>query len=156
MRPPPPVAYPLRRSAPLAIALVAAGLLPLLQGLIWWHSQPPWSGQRALVYLVLACSLLWALWALLVWVRWPQGRLQWLSGRSDAEPSTVRGQWRWQDARTGEVRVLQGVDVALDAQRHVLLRLRPVAGPAIWAWASRSADPGRWTDFRRAWTAVAR
>ena len=155
MRPPPSVAYPLKRSAPLALALGVAGCLPLLQALLWWHSQPPATGQRDLASLAMVFAGLWALWALQTWVRWPQGRLVWLAGPAGG-PEAGPGQWLWHDARTGQRRALAGLEVSVDIQGHVLLRLRPARGPACWAWASRSADPGQWSDFRRAWTALAR
>lgn len=155
MRAPPPVAYPLARSAPLAVALVVVGLLPLLQGLIWWLSQSSGGGQRALVTLVFASVLVWALWAWRVWVRWPRGSLHWEIGATGDGRHGLPGRWCWRDERTGQAVILEGVDVALDLQGHVLLRLRPTRGRSIWACASRVADPARWPDFRRAWTACA-
>jgi len=153
MRQPPPVDFPLGRCRLLAFLLVIAGLLPLLQGLLWWHSQSASSEQRSLAGLVLVLGLFWAGWAWRVWLRWPSGRLRWIPSQSGPADESRTGQWRWCDARVGTDQALLGIEVALDLQSHALLRLRSTEGRALWVSASRSADPSRWLELRRAWTA---
>jgi len=147
--------FPLGRCAPLAVMLIAAGLLPVVQGLIWWSTQSGSSGQRSLAALALVLALLWAVWAWRVWVRWPRGRLSWMPAQAGPGAQAQAGQWRWLDARTGREHGLQGIEVALDLQGHALLRLRPAQGAVLWVCASQADDPARWLDLRRAWTAAA-
>jgi len=154
MRQAPSVSFVLGRCAPLAVMLVVAGLLPVVQGLIWWSTLSSLSGQRPLVALVLVFGWLWAMWAWRVWARWPQGQLSWVPARPGLDAPGAADQWRWIDAHSGREQVLQGIEVALDLQGHAFLRLRLAQGAPLWACASRSADPARWLALRRAWTAA--
>lgn len=154
MRQPPQVDYLLDRCWPLAAFLVVGGLLPLAQVLLWWQSQTMSSDLRLLVGAVVVPALVWSGWAWRVWSHWPTGRLRWVPGQASPGDGGSGGCWRWRDLPTGEERDLLGVDVALDLQAHVLLRLKPVRGRALWVSASRTSDPGRWLDLRRAWTAT--
>lgn len=154
MRQPPPVDYPICRCWPVAALLIAGGLLPMLQGLFWWLSQSESSAQRPLAILAGLLVLLWSGWAWPLWRRWPAGRLRWAVVQTRPGDSEPAGLWRWCDGKTGQDTDLLGIEVALDLQSHVLLRLRPVRGRALWISASRASDPARWLDLRRAWTAM--
>lgn len=155
MRQPPPVEYLLDRCWPLAALLVVGGLLPLAQALFWWQSQAMSFDQLLPVGAVVVPALVWSGWAWRVWRLWPKGRLRWVPGQTRPGGGGPGARWCWRDLPTGEEQELLGVDVALDLQTHVLLRLKPAQGRALWVSASRAADPGRWLDLRRAWTATA-
>ncbi|MEZ5645078.1 MAG: hypothetical protein R3E99_08000 [Burkholderiaceae bacterium] len=155
MRQAPPVAFPLRRCAPLAVALAMAGLLPLVQAVLWWQSQAAGQAHHPLLALQVLLSLLWMAWAWRVWSRWPSGVLQWRPEAADSERSGTHSFWLWTDAGHGQALSLTGVEVCLDLQTHALLRMRLPGGATVWASASRSTDPAQWIDLRRAWVAAA-
>ena len=45
---------------------------------------------------------------------------------------------------------LASVDIAIDLQSLLLVRLTVAAGASQWRWLERRADPSRWQDLRRA------
>lgn len=105
-------------------------------------------------------ALVCALWILAVGqVGWPQalGLLAWAAGGAlawrdwqRAPAGTLRWdgqQWAW----LGEVDSQAGtVQLALDAQRWLLLTFHPQGGRPQWLWLTREADPTRWQALRRA------
>ena len=138
-RRPPPVSYPLRRSAALAVVL---GSLLLLGG----GALVAWSVQGAVKPLVLMVGG-WGLWVFGV------------AGAFQCWRSQFCGVLRW-DGQHWQVDALhpQGVpwmlsrppEVHVDAQTHLWMCVMPSGHGSIWLWLERSSQPERWMDLRRA------
>ena len=70
------------------------------------------------------------------WLRSPAGSLAW-DGLG----------WTWSIDAAAHAGT---PEVALDAQRVLLLRWLGDSGKPQWLWLERGSRPGRWDDFRRA------
>ena len=126
----PSVNYPVGR--PRLAGLLAAGLwLAGSAATLWWLHESQTAGWRHL--LAAAVLLASGTCAFLSWWRSPQGELAW-DGAAWTGPTG-----------TGA----DGVEVALDLQRVLLVRLR-TAHRSHWLWLERSRCPHRWLDLRRA------
>lgn len=129
----PAVSYPVGRSpfqAALVMAIVVAGALA--QG-VWWLQSIEHGvghGMGWLLWLGFAIAALRALW------RTPQRQLVW-----DGQD------WR---LHAGLVSLWVTPQVILDAQRNMLVLLRPAAAPALWVWPAQQMQPERWLALRRA------
>jgi hypothetical protein len=149
MRNAPSVMYPVGRCAFYARLLAGLGLLGLL-GLAAgaWGARAP-SG----IMQFLAGGVLWLLWLGFVvwsWRRTPVGQLHWDAQSQGVVPESKPGAWRWRSEAHQEVDMLQRVELLLDLQRLVLIRLRHPDGATSWVWAEKARDPARWDDLRRA------
>ena len=132
----PQVVYPLGRSVFLGAALIVIGLTSAAV-VGFWIASAPVAGWR--LWLTLAVFLASFIAAARGWRAAPVGYLNW------------DGQlWRWQSRSylTGESNVQ--LQVALDFQAALWLRLENSDGAVLWVWAERSALPYLWMDLRRA------
>lgn len=157
MRKAPSVIYPVGPCAFYAYCLLVLGLLSLAV-LVWWWCQGG-TGMHDLLP-----GLGWLVWAVLAWRSWvhaPVGYLQWdaLAVRPAVLPQSEQhadqsGLWRWHrqqaspDFSAGVP--MPWVQVVLDGQSLLLLRLRNPDGVWLWLWLERRRDPARWVDLRRA------
>ena len=130
----PSVSYPVGRSSWAAYAL--GGLWALgASATVAWMSHLPAAGWRGvLAGLACAAAGAWAAWA---WWRTPEGCLDWRGSR-----------WHWTPVQAPRADV--GLQVGLDFQQVLLLRLTPVQGPSVWAWLERRSAPADWAAMRRA------
>jgi hypothetical protein len=129
----PAVSYPAGRSS-LAGAVTLAAWLAGAAGVAVWVAQV-----RAAPGIVFAACAATAVLGALAWRGWwlsPVGTLAW-----DGES------WTWS---TGRETQAGQPEVALDAQRILLLRWRGPARRATWLWLDRARLPARWDDLRRA------
>ena len=130
--------YPVVRSLWLAGALAlycVAGAIALLAWvLLGAGSQLVWIAASGALWL--ACSLL-AVW---FWRSAPCGTLLW-SGTD----------WTLESPQ-GNALCAPGTDlqVHLDLQQRLWLRLQPESTPASWLWLERRSQPLLWDDLRRA------
>jgi len=154
MRNAPTVLYPVGRCAFYARLLVGLGALGLTALLAagWYSGEsagpPAWRGPAAL-----AGAGLWLLWVVCAWWSWqhaPRGQLQWDALAASADAGTQVGAWRWRSEAYQEGAVLQRVELMLDLQSRVLLRLHNPDAATSWVWLERRQDPARWDDLRRA------
>jgi len=129
----PAVSYPAGRS-PLAGAVMLGAWLISAAGIALWIVQV----RASLPVIAAACAATAACGAVawLGWLRSPVGMLAW-----DGES------WTWS---TRDEMQAGSPEVALDAQRIVLLRWQGPAGRASWLWLERAGVPARWDDLRRA------
>lgn len=149
MRNAPSVLYPVGRCAFYARLLVLLGLLGLAAfGLGGW-SAPAVEGGVS-VWVGGGLWLLWLGYAARSWQRSPIGRLQWDALAASAAPDARPGAWRWRNEANQEGALLSQVELMLDLQSRVLLRLCNADGATTWVWLERSSDPARWDDLRRA------
>lgn len=134
---PPAVSHPVGRSSGLLLllgglwlpgALAAALFLsPALEGELRW----PALG-------VLLLSLLGGALALLAfWWRQRPGLLSWDGA-----------QWSWHEASAARPLTALRLQVRLDLQRALLLRVRGPHAASGWLWVQQGADPGRWHLLR--------
>ena len=139
---PPPARHPYGGSAALGVAaallsglgLVAIGLW-IARGIGEAAAQPLRAGGGVLLWL--ACSAL-----ALHWLRsLPEGVLQWDGEAWLLERSAVSERF---------VPLREAPEVALDLQGALLLRVRPVSGPAQWLWLQARSAPAQWAALRRA------
>jgi toxin CptA len=130
----PSVSYPVGRSAfagALYLLLAGAGLAAACA---WtWQSHAPGWRQALGFALVLAASAV----AAAHWLRSPRGRLHWAGGG-----------WSWEEE--GATGTPTRVELALDLQSRMLLRLAGEAGGSRWSWVERASDPSHWDALRRA------
>lgn len=129
----PSVSYPVGRSRFQTVLLVGLSMAGFLAGLFWRQQAQPASWQQAL------SAALWVAASAAAWQSWhdsPSGSLSW-DGR----------QWRWSD---GSKAVSGAIEVRLDWQRCLLLRLHGASGGAIWLWLERGRDRCLWEALRRA------
>jgi toxin CptA len=129
----PAVSYPVGRSSFAGRLMILAWSFAVA-GLVAWQMQV----QASPVALALAVAILIASGAsaLRSWLRSPEGTLAW-DGLG----------WTWSidsGAQAGTP------DVALDAQRVLLLRWLGGSGKPKWLWLERASRPARWDDLRRA------
>lgn len=132
----PPVAYPLGRSslqAGLLLAVWLAGAAALVLCVIY---APALGGRIWLLALAVFAAGCGAAWG---WRNSPIGVLHW-----DAQC------WHWESLAYRSGTPVQGLSVALDFQRVLLLRLENQDHARFWLWAERGAMPERWLDLRRA------
>ena len=131
----PSVTYTVGRSLLVALLLSSLRRMGALLGGWWWLgvAAPGWRQWLAVLMLPLAGIAAWrSLQGLGV------GDLRW------------DGQlWLWQGGAAFAAEPVR-LAVHLDLQRHLLLKLRPERGPALWCWARRQSQPERWGDLRRA------
>jgi len=130
----PSVRYPVGRSRQLGAALVAIWLVAAISALAWVYL-----GERVgwRQWLELACLLASGILASAYWRAMPTGTLHW-DGQS----------WAWETAGSG--RTVMQLEVQLDLQRFMLLRLVADHGGTRWCAVERAANSGRWHDLRRA------
>ena len=145
MRNAPSVMYPVGRCAfhgGLLLVLAAA-----VAASLWgWRG----SGVEPRLWLVaLAGACLWLAWAVLAWWRSPAGRLHW-DAQAAGSQNTEAGAWFWLDSAGSAPQPVLGLEMALDLQHVVLLRLHAVTQVPRWLWVQRPSDPARWLDLRRA------
>ncbi len=132
----PAVSYPVGRCR-FRTWLVGASLLINLAALsLWTWSQGLHLAQMLGWALGLAVVLLQAR----MLTRWPQGWLHWQGDH-----------WLWQaddDALLASTQLLTGVQVVLDWQSGLLLRVK--GNHMHWLWLERTQAPLQWMDLRRA------
>jgi len=150
----PSVNYPVGRCRFFAVLLWLQACTAL--GLItwWWavSANDPSSIQRFWSGLGSAFWLAWGFWSVRYWRQSPEGRLEWDAQAPSAtlQPDDARGAWLWWDAASTDATRLNSVEVALDLQTRVLLRLPGTWSQGRWIWVERWRDPARWDDLRRA------
>jgi hypothetical protein len=137
----PSVSFPVGRSRFAASLLAALWLAGLAAAVAWWAqaSAPGW--RQALAFAAVAgCGLA----ALALWLRSAAGIVRWDGSGWSWEEGTQPGQ-------AGHP------ELALDLQRHMLLRWVPVAaagaprrGRTRWLWVERNAAVSHWDALRRA------
>lgn len=148
----PSVIFPVGRCALYAGLL---GALAALGGLVlaaWWiyAPVPTWAGSMAS-----AVWLMWVAFALGSWRRMPQGRIAWRATERRAV-AAMPGQWHWLSAACPEGAPIERVELVLDLQVCLLLRLHNADSLTRWVWVERNRDPAHWTELRRAlWAARA-
>lgn len=137
MHTPPSVSYPVGSTALLGwtstvlivvAAAVTASWTWMAQGLGW---------QQVLGWVAWAFS---SSWLLLAWLRAPEGTFTW-DGSS----------WWFEAADSKAVSGSGSIFARLDLQSDLLLEYCTESGKRLgFFWATRSSEPGRWSDFRRA------
>ncbi len=130
----PPVCFPLGRSR---FGLMFSALLILLAAatVLTWTLQ---SQALRIVHIAGGCALLpGAVLLLRDWIRTPSGHLEW--GQKS---------WKWsvQEAEPTDV----AVELVLDFQSLLLVRLRMADGAHYGYWLQQRTAPERWLDLRRA------
>ncbi len=129
----PPVNYPVGRSRFMAALQCALWLLGAATVAAWsWQVDALGWRQGVAILAVLGAGLL----AGVAWWKTPTAALRW-----DGQ------QWFWS---CGGSAFSVHVSAHLDLQHHLLLRLRPDAGPPLWCWAERASQPVHWRSLRRA------
>ncbi|MGE0348809.1 hypothetical protein [Hydrogenophaga sp.] len=142
MRSAPSVSFPVGRCRFylwFLLTLAALGVLVLGAWVVYAASHRQWHG--------LWGAALWGSWLLFAawsWWRSPTGLLSW---EAQAQPP---GGWAWRSTACVEGAPLQRVDLVVDLQTRVLLRLHGADARTRWVWAERAKNPGRWHDLRRA------
>jgi hypothetical protein len=129
----PAVSYPAGRSR-LAGAVMLAAWLAGVAGLAMWASQVQAAAAAFAAVWCAAVAVGGIAWR--GWLRSPVGTLTW-----DGES------WSWS---AGAITQAGMPEVALDAQRLLLLRWNAPAGRTSWLWLERAGLPARWDDLRRA------
>lgn len=119
----------------LARFLLAVWLLGSLGCAGWVIVQP--GSWRVAAAGVLVIGVGYGAWS--SWAKMTSGQLIW--------DGTV---WFWEGVGYQSGRTPQTLEVVLDLQTALLLRLENQAGAALWLWAERSLMPERWLDLRRA------
>ncbi|MCW5220612.1 hypothetical protein [Verminephrobacter aporrectodeae] len=138
-RRPPPVQYPLQRSAVLGRVLAFSLLTgaAVLAGWVLLGAGSSWG-------LTLAAGCLWLLAVAGAWHFWHDqfsGAMRWDGQAWALEELTPRGR-SWP---------LEGPpEVLLDMQTQLWVCVSPVGRSRIWLWLERSWQPERWMDLRRA------
>jgi hypothetical protein len=129
----PSVSYPVGRSAFAGAAYLALAGAALAAACLWtWQAQA--AGWRQ--FLAFALVLGTGAFAAGAWLRSPRGRLHWADGG-----------WRWEE---GGAAADARVELALDLQSRMLLRLELAGASARWTWVERTSDPSHWDALRRA------
>jgi hypothetical protein len=164
MRSAPSVVYPVGRCFFFAVSLVLVGCLALALLVVWWWpllglSTQPYRAEMATAAWVggLLGGVLWLVWmvaALRSWRQTPRGELQWDAQGPSPGLRAVPGVWRWRSAGLTEATALLQVQLVLDGQVCMLLRLRSAWSVPHWIWVEQSSAPGRWLDMRRALSAT--
>jgi toxin CptA len=129
----PSVSYPVGRSAfagALYLLLAGAGLAAACAW-TWQSHAPGWRQALAFSLVVAGASF-----AASGWLRSPQGRVHWAGGG-----------WNWEE---GGASAAARVELALDLQSRMLLRLGAEGAGVRWLWAERASDPSHWDALRRA------
>jgi hypothetical protein len=130
----PSVSFPVGRSRFAAVLLAGLWLAGLAAAAAWWAqaAAPGWRQALALAA-VAACGVA----ALAGWLQSATGTVHW-----DGDG------WRWvegtRSAQAGQP------ELALDLQRHMLLRWVPQQGATRWLWVERNAAVSHWDALRRA------
>ena len=135
----PPVTYPLGRSR-VGILLTAVAWLAGLLSVLLWCAQPdisPWR-QSVSSGIGIACTLV----AIRGCMTMPMGHIAWTGQH-----------WLW--SSTG-AQLYDSVEVCLDFQSWLLVRLRTGHDSVRWIWLERSLRPERWPELRRALHAPSR
>ncbi len=129
----PSVSYPVGRSRFYATALLVTSIVGLAAGWLWRQQAEPVAWQQFLFAAVwLGSSGV----AIQGWRGSVSGVLQW-DGHD----------WHWVVGASTSIGQLQ---VQLDLQRYLLLRLRGASGQATWLWLERGVDARLWDALRRA------
>jgi hypothetical protein len=129
----PPVSYPVGRSRFQTRVLCALWLLGAATVAGWCWQVEAWGWRQGVA--VLAVAVAGGV-ALVGWWTTSEASLRW-----DGQ------QWTWISAG---VACTVRVSAHLDLQHHLLLRLAPDAGRAVWCWAERAREPMHWRSLRRA------
>ena len=132
----PPVAYPLGRSRFQGFLLLGLWLAGAAVVTLWWSAAPGFGWRHGLALTVVVGSAVLVGWG---WQNPAIGQLHW-----DGQD------WYWKTSGEQDDRPAQGLVLALDFQRILLLRLRTHGKATVWLWADRFARPERWLDLRRA------
>jgi hypothetical protein len=91
----------------------------------------------------------WAIGALWAWRRSPEGHLKW-TALERRDPEAPAGAWHWHSESCPEGVPLLSVELMMDWQGAMLLRVHPTGAPIRWIWAERARNPALWNDLRRA------
>jgi hypothetical protein len=160
MRKAPSVVYPVGPCLLYAASLLLVGVLSLALLLAWcWpllaHSPVAHStdASRTAWLAGMLGGVLWLCWAALALLHWrqaPTGALQWDALGAPPGLLGVPGVWRWQGSGISEAASLLQVQLVLDGQVCMLLRLHSEPPLPRWIWVERSRAPERWLDMRRA------
>lgn len=144
----PSVMFPVGRCGLYGVLLALLGLLCAAALGLWCvldaAPRAPWLG--------VAGGALWAIWVIgarRAWRRSPVGQLKW-SALEKPDLDAPAGVWRWQSDSCPEGMPLQRVEMMMDWQGAVLLRLHFADKPPRWIWAERGRNPALWNDLRRA------
>jgi hypothetical protein len=129
----PAVSYPVGRSSFAGRVMLLVWIIAAA-GLAAWRMQV----QASFVAVLVAGTVFVAsgAFALRAWLRSPPGTLSW-DGLA----------WTWSIASCAHSGTPQ---VALDAQRVMLLRWLGGSGRPQWLWLEKASRPTHWDDFRRA------
>lgn len=134
---PPPVSHPAGRSPGLLLLLAGLWLPAALAGMLLVHPTLEGEVRWPALGLFLLSGLGSAAGLLLFWWRLRPGLLSWDGG-----------QWSWREASAARSLLGLQLQVRLDLQHALLLRVRrPQAGPR-WLWVQQGADAGRWHLLR--------
>lgn len=153
MRNAPSVLYPVGRCVFYARLLGLIGVLGMaVLVLAGWSARGPEGGavSTATAWVGGGLWLLWLGFAGWSWRRAPVGQLQWDALAPGTRPDARPGAWRWRSEAYQDGAVLRRVELMLDLQNRVLLRLHNPDAATSWVWLERSRDPARWDDLRRA------
>lgn len=160
MRNAPSVMYPVGRCAFYARMLLLLAGLGLVVWVLWWSGWPDDFGRAGRSSWTAGVGLLlWLSWCGFAWRSWwlaPRGQLHWDATAGSVERPAEKGLWRWQSVAYQTGAPLQRVELMLDLQSRVLLRLRNADGVCSWIWAQRQSSPANWNALRRALMASAR
>lgn len=138
----PSVTYPVGRCAVWAVALAGLALVLATAVVLALPGLSPVQGA------VLGMAFLtWLGLALRQLGRQPRGRLGYVGAGPVASGEAV---WRWYDQEGGPDRPVQGVRVAIDLQRFLLVELAASAGAPRWVWLDAARAPADWAALRRA------
>jgi hypothetical protein len=129
----PAVSYPAGRSRLAGVGMFVAWLAGAT-GVAFWGLQVQVASSVIAAACAAAAAVGGAAWR--GWLRSPVGTLAW-----DGES------WTWS---AGSKTQAGTPEVALDAQRLLLLRWSGAAGSVKWLWLERAGSPARWDDLRRA------
>lgn len=144
----PSVKFPVGRCGLYGVLLALLGVLGAVALGLWCAlDATPRTFWLGLVGGVLGA--IWGIGALRAWRRSPVGQLKWNAlERPDLEAPA--GAWRWHSDSCPGGMPLQRVELMMDWQGAVLLRLHCADAPARWIWAERGRNPALWNDLRRA------
>ncbi len=125
------------------LAVLGAAVLGL------WYGQDATPGDA---WLGMAGGAAWAAWVLVALREWRRSPVGWLSWRAleRRDPDEPAGIWYWHGESLPQAVPLRRVELTMDWQRAVLLRLHFSDAPARWIWADRARQPAAWNDLRRA------
>jgi len=143
---PPPVRFPVKRSASLAWMLVGVWVLALMPVLLGLALYAPARSHRLALGVALLASLVG------VWRTWCFWRARMLV----EVPRAMLGTLIWNGAewlleKDGVTAAIAQPDIRCDGQHWLLLRARTNARAnrrTLWLWVGRAADPARWHGLR--------